>query len=32
MYMKESILHEKTLEFAADIFKLYENFLLLKKR
>lgn len=29
--MKESVLHEKTLQFAADIVKFYENFLLLKK-
>ena len=29
--MKESILHEKTLEFAADVVKFYERFLLLKK-
>lgn len=31
LQMKESILHEKTLEFAAKIVKLYEEFLLLKK-
>lgn len=29
--MKQSILHEKALQFAADIVKFYENFLLLKK-
>ena len=29
--MKVSILHEKTLQFAADIIKFYEKFLLLKK-
>ncbi len=29
--MKESVLHEKALQFAADIVKFYENFLLLKK-
>ena len=29
--MKESILHEKTLQFAADIVIFYEKFLLLKK-
>lgn len=29
--MKESILHEKTIEFAANIVNMYENFLLLKK-
>ena len=29
--MRESILHEKTLQFAADVVKFYEKFLLLKK-
>lgn len=29
--MRESILHEKTLQFAANIVKFYEDFLLLKK-
>ena len=31
VFMKKSILHDKTLQFAADIVKFYENFLLLKK-
>lgn len=29
--MKESILHEKTINFAANIVQMYEDFLLLKK-
>ena len=29
--VKQSILHENALQFAADIVKFYENFLLLKK-
>ncbi len=29
--MNKSILHEKTIEFAADIVNMYEKFLLLKK-
>lgn len=29
--MKQSVLHEKAIQFAADIVNMYENFLLLKK-
>jgi len=29
--MKNSILHDKALDFAADIVNMYESFLLLKK-
>ncbi len=29
--MKESIVHNKSIDFAANIVKFYENFLLLKK-
>ena len=31
IYMKDSILRMKTLDFSANIVKMYENFLLLKK-